>query len=120
MGSLGQTVSWEERVSKKQEACANKIPKAWKIPGDYLDHFQTPLSDHKNNLIEAHAIRKSGILSDREIEITEKYHVASLLAALTDGNMTATEVALAYCKRAAVAHQLVSYSDLGPGTSESD
>lgn len=114
MGSLHAKATWEERVAKKREACASRIPQAWRLPDDYLSNFQTPLSDHKNNLIETEAIKKSGILTDRELEITERYNVASLLAALADGSLTATEVTLAYCKRAAVAHQLVRNLSLFP------
>lgn len=107
MAFLNQQAPWEERVAKKREACANNIPQAWRIPDDYIENFQTPLSEHRNNLIETQAIQKSGILTDREIKITERYNVASLLATLADGTLTAAEVTLAYCKRAAVAHQLV-------------
>lgn len=69
--------------------------------------FDAPLSDHKNDLIRSGAIRESGILTDLEIHITEGYTVSALISALATGSLTSVEVTLAYCKRAAVAQQLV-------------
>ncbi|KAJ5689465.1 hypothetical protein N7462_003857 [Penicillium macrosclerotiorum] len=108
MGSIDHAQAWEERVAKKRQDCANKIPEAWRIPDNFLANFQTPLVDHKNNLIQNEAIRKSGILTENELKITENYNVSKLLSALASGTLTSSEVTLAYCKRAAVAQQLVS------------
>ncbi|KAJ5176698.1 uncharacterized protein N7482_002575 [Penicillium canariense] len=108
MGSVNKGLPWQERVANKRQNCADKIPAAWRIPGNYLDNFLTPLSDNKNNLIQAEAIQKSGILTDQELRITEQYTVQELISALANGSLTATEVTVAYCKRAAVAQQLVS------------
>jgi amidase len=108
MGSIGQNASWQERVAEKRETCANRIPQAWRVPANFLSSFQAPLSEHKTNLVTEQAVRKSGILTDRELEITENYDVAGLLSALASGKLTSAEVTLAYCKRAAVAQQLVS------------
>lgn len=109
MGSLGKDRPWQERAAEKREACANRIPQAWRVPQNFLSSFQAPLSDHKTNLIQEQAVRKSGILTDRELEITEQYDVAGLLSALASGKLTSAEVTLAYCKRAAVAQQLVGF-----------
>lgn len=109
MGSNGATVSWQERAANKRLECANKIPEEWKIPAHLLEQLESSLSDKKNDLIRAQTIRKSGILTNRELAITEDYQVAGLIAALADGSLTAAEVTLAYSKRAAVAQQLVCY-----------
>lgn len=108
MGSISQKAFWQDRVASKREACAKRIPQAWKVPTDFLSNLKTPLSDNKTNLIQEQAVRKSGILTDRELEITEHYDVAGLLSALASGELTSAEVTLAYCKRAAVAQQLVN------------
>ncbi|KAJ5665543.1 Amidase [Penicillium maclennaniae] len=108
MGSTGQKAPWLERVAIKREACADRIPQAWKVSANFLDSLQTPLSDNKTNLIQVQAIRKSGILTERELHITEQYDVAALLSALASGELTSAEVTMAYCKRAAVAQQLVN------------
>lgn len=113
MGSIDLETPWQERVAIKRETCANTIPQAWKVSANFLNSLQTPLSDNKTNLIKEQAVRKSGILTDRELDITEQYDVAALLSALASGELTSAEVTLAYCKRAAVAQQLVrSYRDL--------
>lgn len=108
MGSVNKDIPWQERVSKKRQQRADKIPAAWSLPENFLDNFQTPLSEKKNNLIEAQAIRKSGILTEEELRITEDYDVSELLSVLANGTLTSLEVTLAFCKRAAVAQQLVS------------
>lgn len=108
MGSVDTDLSWEARVSKKRQQRADKIPAAWRIPDNFLDKFQTPLSKKKNNLIEAQAVRKSGVLTEKELRITENFTLSELLSALADGTLTSAEVTLAYSKRAAVAQQLVS------------
>ncbi|CEJ60247.1 hypothetical protein PMG11_08828 [Penicillium brasilianum] len=108
MGSVDQNIPWQVRVATKRQACLDKIPVAWRIPDNYLDKFQTPLLEKKNNLIEAQAIPKSGVLTEKELRITEDYTIAELLSALADGTLTSVEVTLAYSKRAAVAQQLVN------------
>ena len=107
MSSLDVTVPWQERAAKKRQACANKIPKEWKLSEQFLAGLKSPLSENKNDLIRAQAICKSGVLTDRELKITEDYTVTSLISALADGSLTSAEVTLAYSKRAALAQQLV-------------
>lgn len=107
MSSNGVSVSWQERAANKRRDCANKIPEEWKIPAQLLAELEAPVLDKKNDLIRGQTIRKSGILTDRELSITEDYQVADLISALADGSLTAVEVTLAYSKRAALAQQLV-------------
>ncbi|KAJ5966381.1 hypothetical protein N7481_013095 [Penicillium waksmanii] len=108
MESADTNIPWQERVTKKQQENFEKIPSSWRIPNAFWDNFQTPLEEHKTDLVQEQAVRKSGILTDRELEITENYTVSSLLSALANGQLTSAEVTLAYCKRAAVAQQLVN------------
>ncbi|KAL3493920.1 amidase signature domain-containing protein [Aspergillus germanicus] len=98
---------WQERVAKKRQECDNKIPPEWWIPNDILSSLKSPLAENNNDLIRNDAVRNSGILTDREYDITEKYTVKELLAALAGGALTSAEVTTAYCKRAAVAQQLI-------------
>ncbi|KAJ5604252.1 Amidase [Penicillium hordei] len=108
MGSLDGKVHWQEKAAKKRQECASKLPQGWKFSEQFMAGFQAPISKHKNDFIRTEAIRKSGILTDRELKITENYTVTSLITALADGTLTSAEVTLAYCKRAALAQQLVS------------
>lgn len=50
--------------------------------------------------------RTCGILSPEEIDITDKYDATGLLEAIAARKYTAVAVAMAFCKRAAIAHQL--------------
>ncbi|PGH16206.1 hypothetical protein AJ79_01974 [Helicocarpus griseus UAMH5409] len=72
------------------------------------DSLPTALEKHKVNLIELDIIRRCGVLSERELEMTEKYNVATLLDQLARGQLTAVEVTGAFSKRAAVAGQLTN------------
>ncbi|GES59592.1 general amidase-B [Aspergillus terreus] len=108
MGSIDPQTIWQERVAKKQQECFDKIPTEWRISTDLTTGLQVPLSENKNDLIQADIIRKAGLLTERELEITEQYTPTGLVSALADGRLTSIEVTLAYCKRAAVVHQLVS------------
>lgn len=47
------------------------------------------------------------ILSENDFHITESYTARSLAQALAEGNLKALDVVTAFCKRAAVAQQLV-------------
>ncbi|KAE8386113.1 amidase signature domain-containing protein, partial [Aspergillus alliaceus] len=106
MGATEET-NWQARVAKKQQDCADKIPKEWRVSEDLLAPFKAPLAENKNDFVRAKVIHKSGILTERELKITEEYTVRELLSALASGSLSAAEVTLAYCKRAAVAQQLV-------------
>jgi len=61
--------------------------------------------------------RSCGILSEREIKITEDYDAVAIIAGIKAGELSAEEVTVAFCKRAAIAQQLVSlrFHSLIPG-----
>ncbi|KAE8454203.1 hypothetical protein EG329_005128 [Mollisiaceae sp. DMI_Dod_QoI] len=90
---------WQNiRDAKKAEQAA-RIPAEWKLqPSDY------PLV----GTVDVRPVASScGILSGRELEITgDSYDATSLAAAIASGTYTAEEVAIAFCKRAAIGHQL--------------
>lgn len=73
-----------------------------------------PLESNANNVLDVP--RRSGILSERELHITEGYDVRGLLAGLAGGEMTAVEVTAAFSKRAAVAQQVVRPCEPLPAT----
>lgn len=89
--------SWEKvRDAKRAEQDA-RIPAEWKLK--YLP------SDSVRDLRPYAKI--SGILSERELEITDE-DATSLVDKLANGVYSAVEVVTAYCKRAAVSHQLIN------------
>ncbi|KAF7166913.1 hypothetical protein CNMCM5623_000450 [Aspergillus felis] len=108
MASQNSLSDWQHKVAQKQQECLQRIPAEWKIPESLLSSLRLPLAENKNDLIQGDAVRKSGILTERELQITEQYTVSGLLSALAEGRLTSLEVTLAFSKRAAVAQQLVN------------
>ena len=106
MGSNEES-TWQRRVEQKRQRCANKIPAEWRIPNEVMASLHTPLAEHKTNLSRNDIIRESGIMTQHELQLTEEYTVSELLAALANGRLSSVEVTMAYCKRAAIAQQLV-------------
>lgn len=110
MGSIAQgeePASWQIKVAEKQKQSLAAIPEAWRLPESITKTLSYPLEEKPNRLIELDIPRKSGILSDKELEITEQNTVAQLLSKLASGELTSLEVTTAFCKRAAIAQQLV-------------
>ncbi|KAL4902342.1 Acetamidase [Aspergillus multicolor] len=87
--------SWQELAADKRARLAKTIPSEWKI-------HTLPTED---NVIDFP--KKSGILSDKELEITES-SAADLVSKLASGQLTSVEVTTAFCKRAAIAQQLTN------------
>lgn len=91
------TPSWQERAAAKRAANAALLP------GDLILK-SLPGSDIRN---VTDIPRTSGLLSERELEITEA-SVSGLVADLASGKYTAVETTTAFIKRAVIAQQLVS------------
>ncbi|GAQ10507.1 putative amidase C550.07 [Aspergillus lentulus] len=89
-----------------------KIPSEWRlsesqIPPGMLSPAESITNVKQYGRVNVMDIpRTCGLLSARELEITEQYDVRGLLRAMTDKRLTAEEVTTAFCKRAAIAHQL--------------
>lgn len=86
----------------------NAIPKAWKLDLSKIPGLKLPLESNKNNIIALDLPRTSGIMSQRELDITESYSITKLLSGLAQGFLTSHEVTTAFAKRAAIGHQTVS------------
>lgn len=87
---------WEQLVADKRRRQQEAIPKDWIISppsADVLDVRKFPDS--------------CGLLTDREVEITNTVDVQQLLDKLATAQWSAVEVTTAFYKRAVVAHQLV-------------
>lgn len=96
---------WEEISAKAQEILANSIPSEWRIPKDKL-----PPDSQKD---VTNVPKDCGILTDKELEITDSY-ATDIVAKIAKGEWTAEEVTRSFCKRAAVAHQVVSCGNRKP------
>ncbi|ERT02137.1 hypothetical protein HMPREF1624_00435 [Sporothrix schenckii ATCC 58251] len=104
--------SWQERAAAKQQAARDKIPPEWRLSTSFLEKINA--SEHEpTDLFASDAIRQSGILSSREIDLTESYSAKALVDKLASGFVSAEDVTLAFSKRAAIAQQLDSYNIKG-------
>ncbi|KAF8264302.1 general amidase [Lactarius quietus] len=89
--------TWQELVAEKKARQAACIPKEWLI---------VPPSDDILDVTDIPA--KCGLLSARDLEITEVSSVTILLSKIATGAWTSVEVTTAFCKRAVIAHQVTN------------
>jgi amidase len=89
-------MSWEEVTRAHRAKQLASIPKEWL------------LKSVPNDLNVIHVPAESGLLTARELEITDTVDINVTLANLAQGAWSSVEVTTAYYKRAIIAHQLVS------------
>lgn len=92
---------WEKTATEKRGRIAAAIPKEWRVDvsgaGDSVMDFPA----------------KSGLLSTRELEITNS-SATDLVAKMAAGDLSSVDVTTAFCKRAALAQQLVGWLETSP------
>jgi amidase len=88
---------WKAIAERKQKQRQARIPKEWLLKS---------VPSNRDNILDEP--RKCGILSRQEIRITEWEDATGLLEELTSGRLKSIDVVTAFCKRAAIAQQLVS------------
>ncbi|KAH9978271.1 general amidase [Lactifluus volemus] len=89
--------TWQELAAEKKRRQAASIPQGWLItppPDDVLDVTDIPA--------------KCGLLSTRELEITNVGKLSVLLNRLATGEWSSVQVTTAFCKRAVIAQQLTN------------
>ncbi|KAH8777937.1 general amidase-like protein [Hyaloscypha sp. PMI_1271] len=87
---------WQAIALRKQAQRQSRIPSAWLLK-------TPPLT----SILDVRSIpRTSGILDSHELSITENYDATSLADAIRSHQLTAEEVTIAFCKRAAIAQQV--------------
>lgn len=84
-----------EKVAQR----SSKIPQNWLISAE-----SSKDATHLLNIPSS-----CGVLNEVEIEVTSEYDATALIEKLRAGDFTAEQVAVAFCKRAAIAQQLASY-----------
>ena len=103
MSSETTTSNWQDLVAAKRHECEQKIPRDWLLSADQLALVQeTPC------LLDIDIPRRSGLLSEVELDLTENYTASQLLVKLASGQASSLAVTTAFCKRAAIAQQFVS------------
>ncbi|KAF3392341.1 hypothetical protein DPV78_010728 [Talaromyces pinophilus] len=101
---------------RKWEQVTTLIPAEWRLDNKYIPRAMrlSPLEsvhqlhefeeEYPTNILDVP--RECGILSAKEVRITEGHDVRGLLSEIVEKRLSAEEVALAFCKRAAIAQQL--------------
>lgn len=98
--------AWQTLAAAKKTQQEASIPNEWRIPAPLLATVDLSL-DSPQALDHAPLLRATGILSAHELELTEAYSATELQSKLAAGELSAFEVTQAFCKRAAIAQQLV-------------
>ncbi|RSM05039.1 hypothetical protein CEP52_006546 [Fusarium oligoseptatum] len=89
--------SWEVRAAAKREAIMAKIPQPWRLAPEDLERAAQQ-RDLTGSFIR-------GFLDKQTISITSMDSLP-ILELISSGKLSATEVTTAFCKTAAVAHQI--------------
>lgn len=97
---------WHDIASRKRAEVAKQLPSEWKLPSETLASVD-PNAD--TNVMDLP--RACGLLTAKELDITENYDATELIAKMASGELSSTAVTLSFCKRAAIAHQLVRVWD---------
>ncbi|OGM50924.1 general amidase-B [Aspergillus bombycis] len=94
-------LNWQQKAAAKQAEAAAKIPQEWRVPADILQ-----VLENEQGVLTIP--QRCGILTPKELEITEVADATTLRDRLAAREVTAVEVATAFCKRAAIAQQITS------------
>lgn len=94
--------TWQEKVAAKRAEADAKFPTEWRLPAKILQQAKD------SNIGVLDIPSKCGLLSHAELAITEIQDATALRDKLAAGELSAVDVAAAFCKRAAIAQQLTS------------
>ncbi|KAL4934947.1 hypothetical protein BDV06DRAFT_234883 [Aspergillus oleicola] len=94
-----QAQLWE-RIPQQWRLSPSQIPAGMHSPADSVSNVQYD----RVNVMDIP--RTCGLLSPKELEITEEWDIKGLLNQIHSQKLSAKEVIEAFCKRAAIAHQL--------------
>lgn len=96
------SADWQALIQQKRTARDERIPKEWRIPETLLSKVS---SDSPVSAFDL--LKEAALLTPEEVEITEEHDATGLVQKMASGELSAYQVTHAFCKRAAVAHQLV-------------
>lgn len=92
--------NWKQLALSKRISTFNKIPQDWRLPlSQALRYTET------NPISVLNVPRTCGILTEKELDITENHDATDLVQLMIKGELTSAAVVTAFCKRAAIAHQ---------------
>ncbi|KAJ3475217.1 hypothetical protein NLG97_g9536 [Lecanicillium saksenae] len=88
---------YEQKRAANLQRLADSIPVELRLPQQVVDAAPKNVTKIP---------RECGLLTERELEITENYDAVALAEAIASKVYTSVEIATAFCKRAIIAHQL--------------
>lgn len=91
---------WEAKAIAKRASNLAKIPKEWRLRDDDLKK-----AENQRNLTDSFIEQ---YLNEQEIYIIREGSV-NLVEKIQQGNLSAAQVTQAFCKTAAIAHQIVRF-----------
>ncbi|KAF2011126.1 amidase [Aaosphaeria arxii CBS 175.79] len=89
---------WQIIAKKKKDEQYSRLPTEWLLNSSPSPDVRTYID----------IPRKSGILSQEELRITEEFDATALAEAIRRKELKCVDVTKAFCKRAAIAHQLTN------------
>jgi amidase len=94
---------WEGLARSKKESVAAKIPRGWLLPTSLTEQYT-----ETSTLSVLDVPQTCGLLSEKELAITQDYDATDLVGLMTKGELKSIDVVTAFCKRAAIAQQCVN------------
>ncbi|KAF1363823.1 amidase [Lizonia empirigonia] len=91
---------WKQLALSKRISTFNKIPQDWRLPLSQASQYT-----ETNPISVLNVPRTCGILTEKELDITENHDATDLVQLMIKGDLTSAAVVTAFCKRAAIAHQ---------------
>ncbi|KAA8643888.1 uncharacterized protein ATNIH1004_008084 [Aspergillus tanneri] len=104
--------AYVDLVRRKQAQLKSGIPAEWRLPAHLIPGDMLSLADSITNAKQYQRVnvidipRNSGLLTPKDLEITENFDVCRLLSQIAEGKSSAEEVVRGFSKRAAIAHQV--------------
>jgi amidase len=89
--------SWQDIAARKRRQRDAHIPIEWRVDVAKYEGL--------NSLL--HVPQDCGLLSERELKITEQHDAVAIVEKIRDGVFTVEDVITAFCKRAAIIQQVV-------------
>ncbi|GLB01919.1 hypothetical protein AtubIFM57258_000330 [Aspergillus tubingensis] len=94
---------WDGLIADKLRDRASRIPPEWVLPETIINQTTQDANISAFDILKHH-----DLLSREEVAITESYDAQSLHQEIIGGRLTSLQVCKAFCKRAAIAHQLTN------------
>ncbi|KAE8409415.1 amidase signature domain-containing protein [Aspergillus pseudonomiae] len=109
---MSNAPSYPAIAQRKQAHLESQIPAEWKLPASQIPSGMLSLEDSITNAKQYQRVnvmnvpRTCGLLTGKELEITENWDIRGLLRVIAEKRYTTEDVVRAFCKRAAISHQV--------------